>query len=70
MKKTKQECHTIRKIKIEKIIEWKPTKHGERPKTLLYIATIKGWPTKKWTTSFNATNKREFWRRLKDEIHL
>jgi len=69
-KKAKEECFTLAKIKIEKVVEWQPNGLGEKRKDLLWIASIKGYPTKEWTTSFNARSKREFWKRLKEEIHL
>ena len=69
-KKSRQECFTLAKIKIKKIVEWKPGGLGEIRKDLLWAVAIQGYPTKEWTTSFNASTKREFWKRLKEEIHL
>ena len=69
MKKSNEELIKICDIRIEKLIQWTPNGLGKSQKDLLWIATIKRGSQKEgWTTIFNAKTKRDFWRRLKEEI--
>jgi hypothetical protein len=63
----RKETIPVARIKIEKQVEWIRHEVGEERKDLLFIATI-ATGRGRWTTTFNESNKKKFWKHLKEEI--
>jgi hypothetical protein len=64
-----KETIPVARIKIEKIVEWRPYRAGEEKKDLRFIATITG--SGRWAKiTFNEQTKQKFWAHLKKEVFL
>jgi len=65
----RKETIPVARIKIEKIVEWRPYRAGEEKKDLRFIATIMG--SGRWAKiTFNEQTKQKFWAHLKKEVFL
>ena len=65
MKKNREETFTVAKIKIKKCVDWVPDGICEKRKDKYLLCWIEHGD---WEDSFNCRNKREFWKRLKEEV--